>query len=62
MPELRFAITQQQKSILTGSICELLTQLLATLTVLAEESLTQGSVQTLSLHFSGWMTKSVLPV
>ena len=41
MPELRFAITQQQKSVLTVSIMYdgPLTQELATLAVLAEESL-----------------------
>ena len=42
MPELRFVTTQQQKSVLTGSIY----QVLATLAVLAEELLTQTSVQT----------------
>ena len=43
MPELRFAITQ--KSVLTGSIYDgSLTQVLATLAVLVEESLTQASV------------------
>jgi len=46
MPELRFAITQlQQKSVLTGSIYGPLTWVLATLAVLAEESLTQASIK-----------------
>ena len=45
MPELKFAITQQQKSVLTGSIHGPLTQVLATLAVLAEESPTQASFQ-----------------
>jgi len=39
-----------------------LTQALTTLEVLAEESLTQASFQTLSQPFSGWMTKPALPV
>jgi len=39
-----------------------LTQALATVAVLAEESLTQASFQTLSQPFSGWMTKLALPV
>jgi len=55
MPELRFAITQQQKSV-TGS--RWLTQALATLAVLDEESLTQASFQTLSLM--GSCTESTL--
>jgi len=39
MSELRFAITQpEQKSVLTSSIYGPLTQVLATLAVLAEES------------------------
>ena len=42
MPELRVVITQQQKSVLTGSIY----QVLATLAVLDEELLTQASIQT----------------
>ena len=46
MPELRFAITQQQKSV-TDRYGQL-TQALATLAVLTEESLTQGFFQTLS--------------
>ena len=59
MPELRFAITQ--KSVLTGSIYDgSLTQVLATLAVLVEESLTQASVQTPGQPFPGWMTKSQL--
>ena len=62
MPELRFAITQQQKSVLTGCIYGPLTQVLATLAVLAEESLAQASFQTLSQPFSGWMTKLALSV
>ena len=45
MPELKFAITQQQKSVLTGSIHGPLTQVLATPAVLAEESPTQASFQ-----------------
>ena len=54
MPELRFAITQQQKSVLTGSIYDgPLTQVLATLAALAEGSLTH------SIHSN---TKSTLPV
>ena len=64
MPELRFAITQQQKSA-TGSRQYnyiQLTQALATLAVLAEESLAQASFQTLSQPFSGWITKPALPV
>jgi len=48
-PELRFAITQQQKSALMGP----LPQVLATLVVLAEESLTQASIEALSQTFSG---------
>ena len=39
-----------------------LTQVLATLAALSEESLAQASAQTLSQPFSGWMTKSALPV
>jgi len=39
-----------------------LTQALATLAVLADESLTQAPVQTLSQPFSGWMTKPALPL
>jgi len=39
-----------------------LTQVLATLAVLAEGSLTQASIQTLSQPFSGWMSKRALPV
>ena len=39
-----------------------LTQALAILAVLAEESRTQASFQTLSQPFSGWMTKPDLPV
>ena len=35
---------------------------IATLAVLAEESLAQASFQTLSHPFSGWMTKPALPV
>ena len=62
MPELRFAITQQQKSVFTGCIYGPLTQLLATLIVLAEGSLTQASIQTPSQPFSGWMSKPALPV
>ena len=58
MPELKFATTQQQKSVLTGP----LTQLLATLAVLPEESPTQASIETPSQHFSGWMTMAALPV
>jgi len=61
MPELRFAITQPQKSVLTRQHIQF-TQVLATLAVSAEESLTQASVQTLSQPFPGWMTKRVLPV
>jgi len=53
MPELRFAITQQQKPVLTGSMYGPLTQVLATLAVLPEESLTQASIQTPSQPFSG---------
>ena len=34
MSELKFAITHQQKSVLTGSIYGLLTQVIATLAVL----------------------------
>ena len=45
MPELWFVTTQQQKSVLTGSIYGQLTQLLATLAVLAEESPTQASIE-----------------
>ena len=41
---VRFAITQLQKSVLTRHYGAL-TQVLATLAVLAEESLTQASVQ-----------------
>ena len=59
MPELRFAIAQQQKSALTDSIYGPLTQVLATLAVLAEGLLTQASIQT---PFSGWMTKPAHPV
>jgi len=47
MPELRFAITQQQKSVLTGSI---------------HGPLTQPSIQTPSQTLSGWMTKPALPI
>jgi len=36
VPELSFAITQQQKSVLTGSLYGPLTRVLATLAVLAE--------------------------
>ena len=61
MPELRFAITQlEQKSVLTGSIYGPLTWVLATLAVLAEESLTQAPVQTPSQPFSfpdGWQSQ-----
>ena len=39
-----------------------LTQALAILAVLGEESLTQASFQTLSQPFSGWMTKPALSV
>ena len=60
MPELKFSTTEQ-KSVLRGSICGPLTQLLATLAVLAEGSPTQASIQTPSQHFSGWMTKPALP-
>ena len=35
---------------------------IATLAVLAEESLVQASFQTLSQPFSGWMTKPALPI
>jgi len=45
-----------------GSIYIQLNQVLATLAVSAEESLTQASVQTLSQFFPGWMTKPALPV
>ena len=61
-PELRCAITQLQKSVPTSSIYGPLTRVLATLAVLAEEPLTQASIQTLSQPFSGWTTKSALPV
>ena len=53
MPELRFVITQQQTSVLTGSIYGPLTQVLATLAVLAKGLPTQASVQTPSQPFSG---------
>jgi len=62
MPELRFAITQQQKSITGSQIYGQLTRALAILAVLAEESLTQASFQTLSQPSSGWMTKPAFSV
>jgi len=55
MPELRVVATQQQKYALTGSIYKVL----ATMAVLAEELLTQASIQTPSQLFSEWMTKPV---
>ena len=65
MPELRFAITQQQKSV-TGShwyIIGQLTRALAILAVITEESLTQASFQTLSQPSSldGWQSQLSLP-
>ena len=54
MPELKFAITQQQKTVLSGSIYGPLAQVLATPVVLAEGSLTQASIQTLELTLL-WM-------
>jgi len=38
-----------------------LTQVIATLAVLAEKSLIQASIQTM-VTFSGWMTKPAIPV
>ena len=45
------------KSVLTGCIYGPLIQVLATLAVLAEGSLTQASIQTPSQPFSGWTKK-----
>jgi len=56
------AVTHQQKSVLTGSIYGSLTQILATLAVLAEALPTQAPIQTPNYPFSGWMTKPALPV
>jgi len=60
MPELRFATAQPKKSVC--SIHGQLTQVLATLAILAEESLIQESIQTPSQPLSGWITKPALSV
>jgi len=64
MPELRFAITQQQKSV-TGShwyMDNWLKHYLHWQYWLKNLALTQTSFQTPSQPFYGWMAKPALPV
>jgi len=59
MPELRFAITQQQKSVTGWTIDSGISYTWQYW--LKNQALTQASFQTLSQPFSGWMTKSSSP-